>query len=72
MTAQRYTPHGLVFEGAPHGDNGERLFIGRGRFWGGVGGEGRGKCACGALSPVLPSAVKRKAWHREHKAEVSP
>jgi len=32
--------------------------------------EGRGKCSCGALSPVLPSKTKRKQWHRDHKADL--
>ena len=31
---------------------------------------GRAKCECGELSPVLWSAAERKAWHREHKANV--
>lgn len=32
---------------------------------------GHGKCSCGALSPELNSDGQRKAWHREHKAEVT-
>lgn len=36
----------------------------------GTGGKGRAKCSCGAKSPVLPSANKRKEWHRQHKADV--
>lgn len=63
--------HGLLFEGAPHDEKGHRIVYGRAGSYQGVGGEGRGKCRCGKLSEVLPSAYKRKAWHKLHKAEVS-
>ena len=66
----RVTGHGLAHEGAPHDDNGNR--IGTRSPWGiGTGGPGRARCACGALSDVLPSAPQRKAWHRHHKTEVT-
>jgi hypothetical protein len=57
--------HGLQFEGAPHDSLGRRIVSRQG-----VGGAGRGKCACGELSELLPSAYARKRWHREHKEEV--
>lgn len=38
--------------------------------YGGVAGEGRASCSCGAMSRILPSAYQRKKWHRAHKAEV--
>ena len=56
--------HGLAHEGAPHDLRGRRI-PGHG-----AGGKGRGKCACGALSEVLPSGGARKRWHAAHKAEV--
>jgi hypothetical protein len=66
MNPERHT---LRFEGAPHDDKGFRITIGR--FPYGVGGEGRAKCSCGALSEVLPSANRRRSWHRSvHKAEI--
>ena len=44
---------------------------GHGLFNGGyMGGTGRAKCRCGALSDILHSSKERKAWHREHKAGV--
>lgn len=63
MPVERHT---LAFEGAPHDDEGNRIVRGIDRYVG-VGGEGRAKCSCGQLSSVLPSAYKRKQWHREHK-----
>lgn len=59
--------HTLVGEGAPHDNRGYRI----GHWSLGVSGCGRGRCSCGALSPVMQSANQRKQWHREHKAEVS-
>lgn len=35
-----------------------------------VSGVGFGLCSCRAQSPILDSAAKRKAWHREHKQEM--
>lgn len=61
--------HGLWFEGAPHDAYGHRIVSNGG--WAGTGGPGRAACRCGALSPVLPSANQRKAWHREHKAQAA-
>ena len=62
--------HGLQFEGAPHlvAEDGRVHRVSR--PWGGVSGEGRGVCRCGAYSDILPSAHQRKKWHREHKREV--
>lgn len=55
--------HGLMYEGAPHDASGRKII----KHYGGVSGTGRAKCACGALSPSLPSAYKRKEWHRDHR-----
>lgn len=52
-------------EGAPHDADGNFIYR-----WG-TGGVGRAMCACGALSPEMNSATKRKQWHREHKADVA-
>jgi hypothetical protein len=57
--------HGLMYEGAPHDASGRRVI--RNFLAGGVSGIGRAKCACGALSASLPSAYKRKEWHRDHR-----
>lgn len=64
----RVQRHGLAHEGAPHDSAGNRIAL-----WmsAGVGGAGRAKCSCGELSDVLASAIKRKAWHRAHKAEAA-
>lgn len=29
-------------------------------------------CECGAYSATLPSNTDRRAWHRQHLAEVTP
>jgi hypothetical protein len=53
-------------EGAPFGLDGRRT----GHSFT-SGGNGHGRCECGAFSPTeLPSANQRKAWHRHHKLEV--
>jgi hypothetical protein len=39
--------------------------------WGGTGGLGRALCSCGVYSDDLPSGLRRKQWHRKHKAEVA-
>lgn len=31
---------------------------------------GTGKCSCGKRSPQLTSKAQRKAWHRDHKADL--
>jgi len=61
--------HGLMYEGAPHDALGRRIS----KSWlkGGVSGTGRAKCACGALSTSLPSAYKRKEWHRDHRRSLA-
>lgn len=33
--------------------------------------DGHARCSCGTESPHLPSQGKRRAWHRQHKTEVS-
>lgn len=60
------TGHGLVGEGRAHDENGRDLS----GMWSSTSGTGRAKCRCGALSEVLDSSPKRKAWHREHKAQL--
>jgi hypothetical protein len=56
--------HGLQGEGAPFDGAGRRVYATN------TSGKGRGKCACGALSAVLPSAGARRRWHVAHKATV--
>lgn len=56
--------HGLSAEGAPHDERGDRIGSNT------VSGIGRGLCACGATSDVLPSAGQRRRWHREHKQAI--
>lgn len=69
VTTQRVSLHPLMNEGAAFDDDGNRKTFGL--FVLGVAGEGRAKCFCGEMSEVLPSASQRKAWHRQHKADVS-
>lgn len=68
----RIKGHHLLREGAPHDDNGEVL-----SNWSfaypyprKVAGEGRGLCACGAMSVALPTAAARRRWHQQHKRDV--
>lgn len=63
--SNRMPGHELRAEGAPFSSKGYRIM--QGGFQGGVG---HAKCSCGDLSPVLTSATKRKAWHRDHKEEL--
>lgn len=74
MTA-RVGGHGLRGEGAPFTRQGccsdEQQPMRTGRLLMSTGGEGHGLCECGAQSEHLGSSTRRKAWHREHKAEVS-
>lgn len=60
----RLAGHSLSGAGAPHDRDGDRINPT------GTGGQGRARCSCGALSPVLSSAGQRHAWHRQHKADV--
>ena len=71
MRQTRVSGHALKNEGAPflHAEGG-RLIRASGPY-GGVSGEGRGVCTCGAISDVLASATQRRKWHRAHKAEVT-
>ena len=64
--SNRMKGHALIGEGAPHDDNGNRFP----RLWGGTNGDGRAKCSCGELSPVLGSGIQRKRWHRDHKERL--
>ena len=63
----RLAGHDLLDEGAAYVKDGRHSR--RARNYG-TGGEGRAKCLCGELSPVLPSGTTRKQWHREHKAAI--
>lgn len=62
----RLSGHELLSEGAPYDGKKRRISS----YYGGVSGEGRALCSCGALSDFLSSANKRKAWHRAHKEEI--
>lgn len=62
----RLSGHELYHEGAAYDDRGKHRLS----LQGGTGGEGKGKCSCGALSPKLTSGTQRKAWHRAHKTEI--
>lgn len=64
--SNRMSGHELVSEGAPHDDKGRRL----GLYGYTTSGDGRGKCTCRKLSPILPSGNQRKAWHRAHKESL--
>jgi hypothetical protein len=63
----RLTGHRFEREGSAHDDNGDLLA----GAWVRTSGPGRGRCECGALSESLPSGNARKAWHRDHKAQVA-
>lgn len=67
VTSTRVKGHALAHEGAPHTKDGR---IACGSFFIRTAGEGCGKCECGELSPVMPSANARKTWHQRHKQEV--
>lgn len=62
--------HGLVQEGKALRKDGCKTcdYWYRARL--GVGGEGHGKCSCGAVSDHLLSGADRKAWHKDHKALI--
>jgi hypothetical protein len=62
----RLAGHELLYEGAAHDSLGNRTRL----LYGGTSGEGRAKCSCGVLSKPLTSGRARKAWHRDHKADV--
>lgn len=60
----RVAGHGLCHEGQGHDSAGNRI-------WPPSPGLAHGKCECGALSPAVASNLKRKGWHKWHKAQVS-
>lgn len=76
---QRVSGHTLAFEGAPYSSpecghgacTDESRVLRLHSMWGGVGGDGHGRCSCGAESDHLTSGAARKAWHREHKRQVA-
>jgi hypothetical protein len=57
----RLAGHGLKYEG--------RVGMG-GRLLPNPNGYGRGGCSCGMDSPLLKNTSRRKAWHRDHKADI--
>ena len=66
----RVKGHTLRSEGAAYsrGEDGVRHMRAR---WNTTSGVGYGLCSCGEVSDILDSANLRKAWHRNHKAEVA-
>lgn len=56
--------HALRFNGAPYTSDGVPVNEDTST----TSGVGRALCACGALSPELPSGAQRRAWFKEHKA----
>lgn len=56
--------HGLQAEGSAYTADGARVMYNT------VAGTGHGRCACGETSPEAKSGNARKAWHRQHKAEI--
>lgn len=58
--------HTLVGKGRPYDENGDGLSWSSSPV-----GEGRAKCECGWLSPVLASVRDRKLYHYEHKRMVA-
>lgn len=61
--------HGLLKEGHGYVQRGCEVpacVSGNAKNW----NEGHASCACGAYSPHLFSTYARKAWHRQHKAEI--
>lgn len=71
MIVNRVPGHTLLNEGAPFERVVDEVFVRTRRInTNGVGGEGRGVCSCGTFSDILPSAGRRKSWHREHKKAV--
>lgn len=59
------TTHALKFNAAPYTAEGELVHP---DDTGITRGPGRGKCACGALSPELENGAQRRNWFKEHKA----
>lgn len=60
MKANRLAGHELWSEGA--------AIEGRGLYT--KPRAGTGECSCGMRSPVVPSAARRKQWHRDHKDDL--
>lgn len=56
--------HALCYNGAPYDADGQLRHIDK-RV---TSGSGRARCACGALSDVLPTGSARRAWFKDHKA----
>lgn len=55
--------HALCYNGAPYDADGQLRHIDK-RI---TSGSGRARCACGALSDVLPTGSARRAWFKDHK-----
>lgn len=62
------TGHALVREGAAHTSEGD--LIRPSDYWLSTGGQGHGKCECGAISTKSGGRKYRREWHRQHKAEI--
>lgn len=67
--SNRIPGHALRYEGAPHDDQGNRIYPSS-LGWAGVSGKGRAQCSCGERSEVLPSAYRRKQWYVAHREAV--
>lgn len=63
----RLAGHELLAEGAAFFKQGRHILR---AYTNRTGGVGFARCSCGALSEVLDSGAKRKAWHRGHKDEL--
>lgn len=63
----RLAGHELMDEGAAFFKEGRYILR---AYANTTGGAGLARCSCGALSEVLDSGAKRKAWHRGHKDEI--
>ena len=55
-------------EGGAHTSGGDPIHPSQ--FWTSTGGQGHGKCECGALSPNSGGRKYRRVWHVEHKTAI--
>lgn len=62
----RVSDHSIVERGHAHDDDGVlKPALYNSSVW------GRARCACGALSPGLPSTLARQRWHRDHRERLA-
>lgn len=59
----RLSGHGLAYEG--------NAYTSPGVWSRELAGPGMGLCECGTYSPVIKNRARRKAWHRDHKADIA-